>query len=87
VVNTPFLPAVISLHRAGLYRAPRSLEGPVWFGLERPYTPKQIVQRLLVSAFNHRCICALSLWCLLWQMGWLRTGLPEHGRANHALRC
>ncbi|WP_386168966.1 TRAP transporter permease [Sulfitobacter pontiacus] len=75
VVKHAFLPAVIS-YIALVYIVHLEALKAGMVGLERPYTPKPIVQRLLVSAFIIACICALS-FAVYYGMGWLRPAFPE----------
>jgi len=75
VVKHAFLPAVIS-YIALVYIVHLEALKAGMVGLERPYTPKPIVQRLLVSAFIIACICALS-FAVYYGMGWLRPAFPN----------
>jgi len=75
VVKHAFLPAVIS-YIALVYIVHLEALKAGMVGLERPYTPKPIVQRLLVSAFIVACICALS-FAVYYGMGWLRPAFPK----------
>jgi TRAP transporter 4TM/12TM fusion protein len=75
VVKHAFLPAVIS-YIALVYIVHLEALKAGMVGLERPYTPKPIVQRLLVSAFIVACICALS-FAVYYGMGWLRPAFPN----------
>ncbi len=75
VVKHAFLPAVIS-YIALVYIVHLEALKAGMKGLERPYTPKPIIQRLLVSAFIVACISALSL-AVYYGMGWLRPAFPN----------
>jgi TRAP transporter 4TM/12TM fusion protein len=75
VVKHAFLPAVIS-YIALVYIVHLEALKAGMVGLERPYTPKPILQRLLVSAFIVACICALS-FAVYYGMGWLRPAFPN----------
>ena len=75
VVKHAFLPAVIS-YIALVYIVHLEALKAGMKGLERPYTPKPIIQRLLVSAFIVACISALSL-AVYYGMGWLRPAFPD----------
>jgi len=75
VVKHAFLPAVIS-YIALVYIVHLEALKAGMVGLERPYTPKPIIQRLLVSAFIVACICALS-FAVYYGMGWLRPAFPN----------
>jgi TRAP transporter 4TM/12TM fusion protein len=75
VVKHAFLPAVIS-YIALVYIVHLEALKAGMVGLERPYTPKPILQRLLVSAFIVACICALS-FAVYYGMGWLRPAFPD----------
>lgn len=75
VVKHAFLPAVIS-YIALVYIVHLEALKAGMVGLERPYTPKPIVHRLLVSAFIIACICALS-FAVYYGMGWLRPAFPD----------
>ena len=75
VVTHAFLPAVIS-YIALVYIVHLEALKAGMVGLERPYTPKPIVQRLLVTAFVVAAICALS-FAVYYGMGWLRPAFPN----------
>ncbi|MFT6090056.1 TRAP transporter permease [Sulfitobacter sp.] len=75
VVTHAFLPAVIS-YIALVYIVHLEALKAGMVGLERPYTPKPIVQRLLVTAFIVAAICALS-FAVYYGMGWLRPAFPN----------
>ena len=75
VVKHAFLPAVIS-YIALVYIVHLEALKAGMQGLERPYTPKPIIQRLLVSAFIIACISALS-FAVYYGMGWLRPAFPN----------
>ncbi|MGR3608959.1 MAG: TRAP transporter permease [Sulfitobacter sp.] len=75
VVKHAFLPAVIS-YIALVYIVHLEALKAGMKGLERPYTPKPIILRLLVSAFIVACISALSL-AVYYGMGWLRPAFPN----------
>ena len=75
VVKHAFLPAVIS-YIALVYIVHLEALKAGMEGLERPYTPKPIIQRLLVSAFIIACISALS-FAVYYGMGWLRPAFPN----------
>ncbi|MBW4962441.1 TRAP transporter permease [Sulfitobacter sp. CW3] len=75
VVTHAFLPAVIS-YIALVYIVHLEALKAGMVGLERPYTPKPIVQRLLVTAFIVAAICAIS-FAVYYGMGWLRPAFPN----------
>ncbi|MFD2741435.1 TRAP transporter permease [Sulfitobacter aestuarii] len=75
VVKHAFLPAVIS-YIALVYIVHLEALKAGMEGLERPYTPKPIVQRLIGIVFAIAAICALS-FAVYYGMGWLRPAFPE----------
>ncbi|RUS59053.1 TRAP transporter fused permease subunit [Pseudorhodobacter sp. E13] len=74
VVKHAFLPAVISyialVYIVHLEACKAGMEG-----LERAYTPKPIVQRLIGIAFTIAVICAVS-FAVYYGMGWIRPAFP-----------
>jgi TRAP transporter 4TM/12TM fusion protein len=75
VVKHAFLPAVIS-YIALVYIVHLEALKAGMEGLERPYTPKPIVQRLIGIAFTIAVICALS-FVVYYGMGWIRPAFPD----------
>jgi len=76
VVTHAFVPAVIS-YIALVYIVHLEAMKAGMKGMERAYTPKPIVQRLIGIAFGVAFICALSL-AVYYGMGWIR---PTFGDA------
>ncbi|MBK0399897.1 TRAP transporter permease [Limibaculum sp. M0105] len=70
VVKHAFLPAVIS-YIALVYIVHLEAMKAGMQGMERAYTPKPIVQRLIGTAFGVAVICALSFG-VYYAMGWIR---------------
>ncbi len=75
VVKHAFLPAVIS-YIALVYIVHLEAMKAGMQGLERAYTPKPIVQRLIGIAFAVAAICALSFG-VYYLMGWIRPAFPN----------
>ncbi|HEY9039777.1 MAG TPA: TRAP transporter permease [Roseovarius sp.] len=74
VVKHAFLPAVIS-YIALVYIVHLEALKAGMEGLERPYEPKPIVQRLIGFAFGVAVICGLS-FLVYYGMGWIRPAFP-----------
>ena len=74
VVKHAFLPAVIS-YIALVYIVHLEACKAGMKGLERAYTPKPIVQRLIGIAFTIAVICAVS-FAVYYGMGWIRPAFP-----------
>ncbi len=75
VVKHAFLPAVIS-YIALVYIVHLEAMKAGMQGLDRAYTPKPIVQRLIGIAFAVAAICALSFG-VYYLMGWIRPAFPN----------